>query len=127
MRATTLGIQFEKAIPRPMAEGVLYVSMEYATAGHKCCCGCGNDVFTRLAPTDWTLTYDGRTISLRPSIGNWGFACQSHYWIRNNRVIWAEKLSPERVAALKEEELIAPSSDQPPKSRWTRFTNWLRN
>ncbi len=122
-----LETQFLKAIPRPMADGILYVSMEYATAGHKCCCGCGNDVFTRLAPTDWTLSYDGRTVSLSPSIGNWGFACQSHYWIRNNRVVWAEKFSPERVAALKEDELIAPIREPQPKSRWSRFIDWLRN
>ena len=53
-----------------MAEGRLYVSMTLAVAGHLCCCGCKTEVFTPLSPTDWTLIYDGDTISLDPSIGN---------------------------------------------------------
>ena len=40
---------------------------------------------TPLKPTDWKLTFDGKTITLYPSIRNWNFACRSHYWIRNNR------------------------------------------
>jgi hypothetical protein len=34
---------------------------------------------------------------LHPSIGNWSFPCQSHYWIRNNRVEWAPKWSREQI------------------------------
>ena len=58
-------------------------------------CGCGNEVVTPLSPTDWHLTFNGKTVSLHPSIGNWNFDCQSHYWIRNNEVErsgrWSEK------------------------------------
>ena len=32
--------------------------------------------------------FDGRTISLNPSIGNWSYPCRSHYWIKGNRVVW---------------------------------------
>lgn len=34
------------------------------------------------------MSYDGEVISLYPSIGNRGFQCQSHYFIRRNRVVW---------------------------------------
>ncbi len=78
-------------MPDHLEDGVLYISMEYATAIHKCCCGCGNEVVTPLSPTDWKLTFDGETISLYPSIGNWNFKCQSHYWIKNDEVEWAPK------------------------------------
>ena len=71
-----------------MEHGVVYVSMAYATAIHKCACGCGQQAVTPLSPEEWSLTYNGEAISLRPSIGNWGMACKSHYWIRDNRVIW---------------------------------------
>jgi hypothetical protein len=74
-----------------MEDGVIYVSVDYATAIHKCCCGCGNEVVTPLSPTDWELTFDGKTISLNPSIGNWNFRCQSHYWITKNTVEWCPK------------------------------------
>jgi hypothetical protein len=34
-----------------------------------------------ISPADWQLAYDGDTVSLTPSIGNWGFPRRSHYWI----------------------------------------------
>ena len=71
-----------------MADDVLYVSMPYATAIHKCACGCGQQAVTPLSPEEWSMTYNGEAISLRPSIGNWGMACKSHYWIRDSRVVW---------------------------------------
>ena len=38
-----------------------------------------------------------RSTPLDPSIGNWSFPCQSHYWIRNDRVKWAPKWSREQI------------------------------
>ena len=81
--------QFVEFIPNELKEGTLYVCMGLATVVHKCCCGCGNEVVTPLSPSDWKLIFDGETITLHPSIGNWGFKCQSHYWIRDSRVRWA--------------------------------------
>lgn len=72
-----------------MESDVLYVSMAYATAIHKCACGCGSETVTPLAPDEWSLIYDGETISLTPSIGNHRLECGSHYWVRKNRVDWA--------------------------------------
>ena len=70
-----LAHEFVEFIPDEIEERTLYVSMKFGTVVHKCCCGCGQEVVTPLGPTDWSLTFDGRTISLDPSIGNWGFAC----------------------------------------------------
>lgn len=80
---------FVESLPETLKERTLYVCMEFATASHKCACGCGKEVVTPLSPTDWKLMFDGRTVTLHPSIGNWGFECRSHYWIRGNRVEWA--------------------------------------
>ncbi len=80
-----------------MEDGVIYVSVDYATAIHKCCCGCGNEVVTPLSPTDWELTFDGKTISLYPSIGNWNFQCRSHYWIIRNTVEWCPKWDTKQI------------------------------
>lgn len=91
--------QFVDYIPDHLEDGRLYVSMKFATAVHKCVCGCGREVVTPFSPTDWELTFDGRTISLDPSIGNWNYPCQSHYWIKRSRVRWAPKWSRERIAA----------------------------
>lgn len=81
--------RFVDNIPEQIEERILYISMEYSTAIHKCVCGCGNEVVTPFSPTDWRLTFDGKTISLYPSIGNWNFDCKSHYWITNNRIHFA--------------------------------------
>lgn len=85
--------QFVEYVPEQLEPGVLYVSIPYATVVHKCCCGCRQEVVTPLSPTDWELTFDGNTVSLDPSIGNWNFPCQSHYWIKRNRVHWAPQWS----------------------------------
>lgn len=99
MKHDTLRHDFVEYIPSTLEDGILYVSIPFATVVHKCCCGCGNEVVTPLSPTDWTLSFDGRSVSLDPSIGNWSFACQSHYWIRNSRVIAAPRWSRERIQA----------------------------
>ena len=89
--------KFVKNIPDSLEDGVLYISIEYATAIHKCCCGCGCEVVTPFSPTDWELIFNGKTVSLSPSIGNWGLACKSHYWITNNKIVWAPKWSKEKI------------------------------
>ena len=89
--------EFVEYIPEDLQEGVVYVSLEYCTAVHKCCCGCGSEVVTPLSPTDWKLSFNGETISLYPSIGNWNFKCKSHYWIKNNSIKWAKQWSKEEI------------------------------
>lgn len=91
--------EFVEFIPEELKERTLYVSIRFATVSHLCACGCKSRVVTPLKPTDWKLIFDGKTISLDPSIGNWSFPCQSHYWVRNNRIRWAEQWSKERIDA----------------------------
>ncbi len=93
MQGETLTHEFVEFIPDCLKDGTLYVSMQYATVVHKCCCGCGEEVVTPLSPTGWKLIFDGKTISLDPSIGNWSFECRSHYWIRSNKVRWVARWS----------------------------------
>jgi hypothetical protein len=85
---TQIEPRFVAHVPRALDPGVLYISMEFATAVHACCCGCGEEVVTPFTPKDWSLTYDGESVSLWPSIGNWNMACRSHYVLRQNKVVW---------------------------------------
>jgi hypothetical protein len=95
MRHTHLEHRFVEQLPERLEPGVLYICMEYATSAHSCCCGCGEEVVTPFTPTDWKMTFDGETVSLSPSIGNWNFTCRSHYFIRCGQVIeaatWTDK------------------------------------
>jgi hypothetical protein len=99
MKVDALSPEFVDHVPDDKVDGVLYISIPFATAIHRCCCGCGNVVVTPLSPVDWRLTYDGETVSLYPSIGNWGFPCQSHYWISQNRVEWAKRWPKREIEA----------------------------
>ncbi len=91
--------EFVDHIPSTVEDGKLYISIPFATVVHRCACGCGREVVTPLTPTDWRLIFDGDTVSLHPSIGNWNFPCQSHYWIRENAIHWAPKWSEEEIKA----------------------------
>jgi hypothetical protein len=91
--------EFVESAPEHLEDGCLYISLKYSTALHNCCCGCGNEVVTELSPNNWKLTQNGGQISLRPSIGNWDFPCQSHYWITDSKVRWAERWSKDQIDA----------------------------
>ena len=113
--------RFVEAIPENLEDGVLYLAMDYATAIHKCACGCGREVVTPLSPTDWKMSYDGVSVSLAPSIGNWSFPCRSHYWIKHSDIRWAGDMSTEAIAAGRDRDRRAkgqyfkPSEDTVPK------------
>lgn len=92
-----IGHKFVQYIPDELEDGVLYVSLEWRTACHRCMCGCGSEVVTPLGPSEWRLIFDGETVSLDPSVGNWSFPCRSHYWITRSRVVWAAAWSEEQV------------------------------
>lgn len=143
-----LACEFVEYIPEKLKERTLYVSEKYGTAVHRCCCGCGREVVTPLSPTDWQLRVDGTSVSLYPSIGSWSLPCQSHYWIWNNKVVWAPKWSKEQVAMGRAYEASAkeryygnsttpaaaheggamdrePAETKPAKSIWQKLKKWL--
>ena len=99
MKRRAIQHEFVEYVPRDLEEGVLYVSIPFATAVHRCPCGCGNKVVTPITPTGWHLLFDGEAVSLTPSIGNWALPCRSHYWIRSNGIQWAGAWTDKMVAA----------------------------
>jgi len=142
-----LAHEFVECVPEELKDRTLYISTKYATAVHKCCCGCGREVVTPLSPTAWELTFNGKTVSLYPSIGSWSLPCQSHYFIRENRVVWAPRWSKDQIAKGRElearargeyfaagrtpprqEEVISAASPATPKPRdslWKKVKKWL--
>jgi hypothetical protein len=86
-------------MPKELKPGILYVSQEFDIAMHLCACGCGSRVKTPLGPTEWSVEEAGGGPSLRPSIGNWQQACQSHYWIDRGEVKWAARWTPEEITS----------------------------
>lgn len=100
-KINNLTVNYVEFVPESLTPAILYVSKRYSTAAHLCCCGCGLEVVTPLNAAKWELVDDGDKISLSPSIGNWSFPCQSHYWINQNQVQWASSMSPSQVRLVK--------------------------
>ena len=133
--------QFVDLVPEGLAKGVLYVSIRYKTASHLCACDCGREVVTPLSPAFWKMTFDGETVSLSPSIGNWEFPCRAHYWITRDEVRWSGRFSREEIEEVTAKDQAAvsehfdrQSTDLPrepaadaatetprPASRWTKL------
>jgi hypothetical protein len=107
MRSNRLHYEVVELMPPAVEDGTLYISLEYMTAVHRCCCGCGERVVTPIGPTDWSVTFHGDSISLNPSVGNWGLACRSHYIISRGSVEWAPQWSPKRIDAGRRADFIA--------------------
>lgn len=99
MKLAAVEPEFIQFIPADLAEGKLYISMFYATTMHLCACGCGNRVVVPLSPAEWQLYFDGESVSLTPSIGNWEYPCRSHYWIKANKIRWAAPWTDDQIAA----------------------------
>ncbi len=121
---------FVEFIPENIEQGKLYISETYKTAIHKCCCGCGEEVVTPLSPADWQLKKGVNTVSLYPSIGNWNYKCKSHYFINNNRIIWAPKFSPEQIQAVQVRDRVDKLNYIADKNKagpiaWSNFIGWL--
>lgn len=91
--------RFVETMPEKIEPGILYISMEYATAAHCCCCGCGEEVVTPFSPAQWRMTFDGDAVSLNPSVGNWNLRCRSHYVVRDGRAIYAGAWTDEEIQA----------------------------
>ena len=114
-RVTRIRHEFVEFVPERLKEGVLYVSRRYRTASHLCCCGCGLEVVTPLNDAKWRMLERGGAVWLRPSIGNWSFPCQSHYWIEGGRIRWEGGMSAEAIAGVQQRDrhdadrLVAPS------------------
>lgn len=97
-RRSSIEPRFVDTVPAELSDGILYVSMTYATTVHLCACGCGNKVVLPLSPAEWTLLFDGESVSMTPSVGNWEYPCRSHYWIRRNAIQWAKRWTQAQVA-----------------------------
>jgi hypothetical protein len=101
--------RFVQYMPETLEPGILYISLEYLTASHLCCCGCGEEVVTPFSPVSWKMTFDGEAVSLWPSIGNWNLRCRSHYIIDRGRVVVAGSWTDEQVAAERQRDKQAKS------------------
>ncbi len=126
------------AIPERLEEGVLYLSQRYATASHLCACGCGTEVVTALGNSGWRLRIQDSGVSMWPSVGNWSFACRSHYIIDRGVIRWAGNFSRDMIDQVRrsdnprahrdiERRAVKPDWRDRLRSRWHRLLSWLNS
>ena len=106
MRKKKLKHLFVDPIPATLQDGVVYVCLRHNIVSHLCACGCGHRIDTPIAPDEWHFSYNGKGISLFPSIGNWDIPCRSHYYITIDVAI--------------------PCGHKTKKSKRKRLVRWLR-
>jgi hypothetical protein len=130
MKINNIQVQHVQCIPKELKPGILYVSEEFGTAAHLCACGCGSKVRTPLGETDWKLEEGPQGPTLRPSVGNWQIACQSHYWIFQGEILWAESWTPEQIADGRRAEqerarVYYDKINQSSPGIWVRIWSWI--
>lgn len=93
-KLTALRVQRCENIPRPLVTGVLYISDKFHLAIHLCPCGCGSEAVTPIKHADgdgWEISSavsgNETTVTLAPSI-LLRSECRSHYFIRDNTIVW---------------------------------------
>ncbi len=131
--------RFVESFPEKLEPETLYVALDFATMSHLCCCGCGHEVITPLSPHDWKMTFDGESITVHPSIGNWAFPCRSHYFIRQNSIQWAGQWSEKQIRQGREQDIInkrgsitavhvsKPRLPEKQRNTASGFFNWIKS
>jgi hypothetical protein len=126
----TIVVDHVNYLPKELSQGTLYVSNEYAIAGHLCACGCGVKVITPLGLAEWTYSERNGLPTLYPSIGNWQMPCRSHYFIADGQIQWASQWSDAQIAAGRsaEEERRQAYYQSRDRERgfWPRLWNLVR-
>jgi len=105
--------------------GELWITCKYRTVNLRCPCGCGDLTVLSLHPTRWHVHFDGKSVSLGGLTGGSVWAnsgCGSHYFIRNNVVIWADRIDPALHTEYQDIERRRLIASQP---RRRRFRSWL--
>ena len=131
MRRESIRPEYVEFIPKTLDDAALYISKKFRTASHRCCCGCGTKIVTPLRETEYQLFERGDRVSLEPSIGNWNHPCQAHYWIKNNRVIWAERWTRAQITRTRahddaaREAYFANSTWPWWRHAWDRIWKWF--
>ena len=87
--------------------GELWISHKHRTINLRCPCGCGDLTVLSLHPSRWHVHFDGKSVSLDGPTGGSVWAnsgCGSHYLIRDNVVVWLDRIDSDRHSEYAEVE-----------------------
>ncbi len=117
-------------MPPSLEPGNLYISVKHRLTEHLCACGCGAEVSLPLGRNEWRIEYDGESVTVRPSIGNWRLPCRSHYIIDGGHTRWCPAWTEKEVRMGQAADRKAKTADIARRRRqtrwWSRVRNWFR-
>lgn len=92
---------FVEVLPKfdDVKAGELWISHKHRTVNLRCPCGCGDLTVLSLHPSRWHVHFDGKSVSLDGPTGGSVWAnsgCGSHYLVRDNVVVWLDRIDPDR-------------------------------
>lgn len=139
MTSVKLRPKFVEVLPEfdVIKDGELWISLKHRTINLRCPSGCGRLTVLSLHPSRWHVYFDGKSVSLKGSTGGsvWAHSCcGSHYFVRDNEVIWADRIDPGHHSKYADNELArmldSISSCQTLRSRfqraWRKLLMWGR-
>lgn len=116
-------------MPPSLKPGNLYISVKHRLTEHLCACGCGTEVSLPLSRSEWCIEYDGESVSIRPSIGNWRLPCRSHYIIEKGHTRWCLAWTEKEIRAGQARDREAKTADIARRRRkarwWSRIWDWF--
>jgi hypothetical protein len=129
VKISTIRPIYVESFPKTLEDGILYVSRQFSSACHRCCCGCGTKIVTPLRSTEYRLTDVRGQLSLYPSVGNWNHPCRSHYVIRNGKVIRAGAMGEAEIEEGRERDEAEKRAyySQPAASWFTYIWNLVKS
>ena len=100
---------FVEVLPKfdDIKAGELWISHKHRTVNLRCPCGCGDLTVLSLYPSRWHVHFDGKSVSLDGPTGGsvWAHSgCGSHYLIRDNVVVWLDRIDSNRHSEYAEVE-----------------------
>ena len=105
-------------------DGQLWISHKHRTINLRCPCGCGELTVLSLHPSRWHVYFDGKSVSLKGSTRGSVWAnsgCNSHYLIRNNAVIWLDRIDPRlhsEYAEVERDRMLGSTSSHQTLRSW---------
>lgn len=116
-------------MPMSLEPGNVYISIKHRLTEHLCACGCGTEVSLPLSRAEWRIVYDGESISIRPSIGNWRLSCGSHYIIERGQTLWCSVWNKKeiRVGRKRDQQIKQTHIARRRKHKrwWSNIRNWF--
>ena len=102
----------------------LWISHKHRTVNLRCPCGCGDLTVLSLHPSRWHVHFDGKSVSLDGPTGGsvWVHSgCGSHYLIRDNVVVWLDRIDPDHhseYAAVERARLVGSKPSRQSLRSW---------